>query len=83
MGNYLSKGYHIFMDNFFMSLPLAKRLCELGTYVNGTICRNKKFLPQEFKKKFEVGEQKYFRSGPILAAAIREKKSQRFPVLVR
>ena len=37
MGNYLSKGYHIFMDNFFTTVPLAKRLYELGTLITGTI----------------------------------------------
>ena len=51
MGNSLSKGYHIFMDNYFISIPLAKRLYKLGTYLNGTIRRNKTFTPQAFNKK--------------------------------
>ena len=82
MGNYICKGYHVFMDNFFMSVPLAEDLYKLSTYVTGTIRRNRKFLPQAFQNKFEVGEKKYFRKGPILAAAFREKKSQRLPVLL-
>jgi hypothetical protein len=31
MGNYICRGYHIFMDNFFMRAPLAKDLYKLGT----------------------------------------------------
>jgi hypothetical protein len=40
-----------------------------------------KFLQQAFQNKFEVGENKYFRKRPILAAAFRKKKS-RLPVLL-
>jgi hypothetical protein len=54
---------------------------KLSTYVTGTIRRNRKYLPQAFHNKFEVGEKKCFRKGPILAAAFREKKS-RLPVLL-
>jgi hypothetical protein len=82
MGNYLSKGYHIFIDNFFTSVPLAKYLYSVGTYITGTIRRNRKFIPKQFSKKFDVGEKRYFRQGPMLAAAFREKRSQRFPVLL-
>ena len=55
-----------------MSVPLAEDLHKLSTYVTGTIRKNRKFLPQAFQNKFEVGEKKYFRKGPILAA-FREK----------
>jgi hypothetical protein len=41
--------------------------------MTGTIRRNRKFLLQAFWGKFEVGEKKYFRKGPILAAAFPEK----------
>jgi hypothetical protein len=81
MGNYICKGYHVFVDNFFMSVPLAEDLYKLSTYVTGTIRRNRKFVLQAFQNKFEVGEKKYFRKGPILAAASHEKKS-RLPVLL-
>jgi len=61
-----------------MSVPLAEDLYKLSTYVTGTIRRNRKFLPQDFQNKFEVGEKKYFRKGPILAAAFREKSHNVF-----
>jgi hypothetical protein len=50
-------------------------LYKLSTYATETIRKNRKFLPQAFQNKFEVGEKKNFQKGPILAAAFREKKS--------
>lgn len=82
MGNYFSKGYHIFVDDFFTSIPLAKALYDLGTYITGTIRRNRKFLPKSLTEKFGVGITKYFRQGPILTIGYREKKSQRVPVIL-
>ena len=82
MGNYLSKGYHVFVDNFFTTVPLAKALYELKTFITGTIRCNRKELPTAFRNKFQVGEKKYFRRGHILALETREKKSQRGPGLL-
>lgn len=82
MGNYLKKGYHIFMDNFFTSIPLASSLYKLQTFITGTIRRNRKFLPKQYQNKFQIGEKKYFRSNSILSLAYREKKSQRNPVIL-
>ncbi|PNF32253.1 hypothetical protein B7P43_G17701 [Cryptotermes secundus] len=82
MGNCLRKGYHIFMDNFFTSIPLAKELYKLQTFVTSTVRRNRKYLPAAFGNKFQIGQKQYFRSGPILTVAYREKKSQRSPVLL-
>jgi hypothetical protein len=56
-----------------MTMPLAKDMYKLSTYVTRTIRRNIKFLPQAFQSKFEVGEKNYFHRGPILAAAFCEK----------
>ncbi|PNF29783.1 hypothetical protein B7P43_G10690 [Cryptotermes secundus] len=80
--NTSEKGYHIFMDNFFMSIPLAKELYKLQTFITGTIRRNRKWLPAAFGNKFQVGQTQYFCSGPILSVGYHEKNSQRFPVLL-
>lgn len=82
IGGYLNKGYHIFVDNYFMSVPLVRHLHQLRTYITGTVRRNRKHLPQQFKNKFAVGQKMYFRSGPLLACAFREKKSQKNPVIL-
>lgn len=66
MRNCLRKGYHIFMDNFFTSIPLAKELYKLQTFVTGTVRRNRKYLPAAFGNKFQIGQKQYFRRGPIL-----------------
>ncbi|XP_067140719.1 piggyBac transposable element-derived protein 4-like [Centruroides vittatus] len=73
-GLYLNKGYHVFVDRYFMSMPLVRHLYSLQTYITGTVWRSRKMLPQPFKKKFAAGETSYFRSGPILACGFREKK---------
>jgi hypothetical protein len=81
MGNYIFKGYHVFMDKFFMTVPLAELLYKLSTYVTGTIRINRKFLPQAFQNKFEVGEKKYFWKVRFLLLLFVKKKS-RLPVLL-
>ncbi|XP_067141226.1 piggyBac transposable element-derived protein 4-like [Centruroides vittatus] len=81
-GLYLNKGYHLFVDNFFMSVPLVRYLYSLGTYITGTVRRNRKYLPAPLKSKFSVGQTSYYRSGPLLACGSREKSSQKNPVLL-
>ncbi|XP_047118372.1 piggyBac transposable element-derived protein 4-like [Schistocerca piceifrons] len=82
LGNYLSKGYHIFVDNFFMSVPFVKSLYKLGTYITGTVRKSRKYLPEQFRKKFGIGGKMYCKSGPILACACREKESQCIPIIL-
>ncbi|XP_067140739.1 piggyBac transposable element-derived protein 4-like [Centruroides vittatus] len=82
IGMYPNKGYHVFVDRYFMSVPLVHHLYSLQTYITGTVRRNGKMLPQQFKKKFAAGETSYFRSGPILACGFRENKSENNPVFL-
>ncbi|XP_049813555.1 piggyBac transposable element-derived protein 4-like [Schistocerca nitens] len=82
LGSYLNKGYQIFVDNFFMSVPLVKSLYKLGTCITGTVRKNRKYLPEQFRKKFGIGERMYCKSGPVLACVYGEKKSQHTPVLL-
>lgn len=64
-----------------MTIPLPKQIYKLTAYVTGTVRRNRKFLPQACRSKFEVFEKKYFRRDSVLNAAFREEKSQRLPVV--
>jgi hypothetical protein len=51
--------------------------------LTGTIRRNRQYLPKALLEKLNIGQKKFFRRGPILAAAYREKKSQKGPVLLQ
>jgi hypothetical protein len=46
-----------FLDNFFavISLPIARY--KLGTLITGTVCRNRKYLSQAFRNRFQIGEE--------------------------
>ncbi|XP_017795067.1 PREDICTED: piggyBac transposable element-derived protein 4-like [Habropoda laboriosa] len=81
LGNYLNKGFHVFTDNFFTSIQLAKVLLQKNTYITGTIRKNRKNVPKEAKFA-DVGKSKYFESNGILMCSYREKKSQRNPVIL-
>lgn len=75
LGNYLNKGFHVFTDNFFASIPLASRLYELGTYYTATIRSNRKGLPDAVKSKFGVGVTRFFKKGFLLLCGFRDKKT--------
>ncbi|KAI4476442.1 hypothetical protein M0804_013570 [Polistes exclamans] len=74
LGNYMNKGYHLFIDNFFTSILLAKALLRKNTYLTGTIRRTRKHIPNEAKFA-QVGQPKYFKSNKILMCSYRDKKS--------
>lgn len=82
LGNYLNKGYHIYIDNFFTSIPLAKHLYSLGTYVTGTIRKNRKGIPEALKTKFKTISNRYFRLGSLLLIGSKQKKSQKNQVIL-
>jgi hypothetical protein len=42
IGGYLNEGYHVFIDSYFMSVPLVRHLHQLSTYITGTVRRNRK-----------------------------------------
>ncbi|XP_053994155.1 piggyBac transposable element-derived protein 4-like [Hylaeus volcanicus] len=81
IGNYLHKGYHLFTDNFYTSLHLAKALLKQNTYLIGTIRRNRKEIPPEAKKAI-VGEAKYMAHENILMCSFGDKQSKPNPVIL-
>jgi hypothetical protein len=84
MGNYLLNSNKLFLDNsFFLTTePSYRALYNLGTFIIGTICRNKKYLPLAFRNRLQIGENKYFRKGPLLLLAMWKTKSQHDPALL-
>lgn len=57
MTNLLNKGYHIFVDNFFTTISLAKYLYSKLTFLTGTLRHNRKDIPRSMTSKFKVGEK--------------------------
>lgn len=43
--NSLNKGHHVFTDNFYTKIPLARELLNKKTFLIGTINKNSKELP--------------------------------------
>lgn len=73
--NYLNKGYHSCVDNFFSSIPLAKYLYSVRTYLTGTIWSYRKdLLTQLTKEKFAVWTKKFFKQDYLLLCGRRDKQ---------
>ena len=79
--NYLHKDYHLFTDNFYTSLRLAKVLLKQNTYLTGTIRRNRNEIPPEAKKAI-VREAKYMAHENVLMCSFRDQKSKPIPVIL-
>ena len=77
----LGKGYHLITDNFYTKPRLAHTLFQQKTCLTGTVRSNSKGFPKDLAAaKLDVGEVWYRRQGPLLAAAYRDKLSQKKPV---
>ncbi|CAG5059230.1 unnamed protein product [Parnassius apollo] len=46
MRPYMLKGHHLFMDNYYNSVPLSEKLLDLKTHTNGTLRANRKDNPK-------------------------------------
>lgn len=77
IGQYLKKGYTLFLNNFFMSIPLAQFLYENFTRVTRTLRKNRKGIPAQLKDKFNVGQKTYLRKDHLLVLGYCEKASQK------
>ena len=60
------KGHHVFTDRFYTSPSMAKRLAEMKIGLTGTVCRDRKGLPEEIKS-IKLSDKNpgsvYFRNG--------------------
>ena len=71
----LNKGYHVYVDNFYTSLPLFRYLHDNGTLACGTIRSNRKGFPSDLKaQQLAVGDTAAFRCSELLALKYRDKK---------
>ncbi|XP_014680853.1 PREDICTED: piggyBac transposable element-derived protein 4-like [Priapulus caudatus] len=62
---YLRRGHHLFMDNYYTSVELMKRLEQEGTLSCGTVRSNRKGLPAEKMKKTAPAVKKLKRGESI------------------
>ena len=56
MEPYLDKGYHLFTDNWYNSLPLTKYMSFWRTYITGTLWDQGYISADVMKKKLKKGE---------------------------
>jgi len=73
MGDYKNQGYHLFVDNFYISMTLAKHLFQQRKLFTGTILENRKEFPASLKngKQWAKGKLRgtmhWERDRPVLA----------------
>ncbi|XP_071972612.1 piggyBac transposable element-derived protein 4-like [Engystomops pustulosus] len=71
----LDKGYHLFVDNFYTSVPLFRALFQKNTVACGTIRRTQKGLPKALVNfKLKAGECKALCNDHLLLVKYRDKK---------
>ena len=77
MQSHLNKGHHIFMDNFYTSLPVAEYFLQHGTHVTGTIRDNRKHFPTELKSlALDKGAAAFYQHDGLMIAKYRALKDR-------
>ncbi|XP_045769865.1 piggyBac transposable element-derived protein 4-like isoform X1 [Maniola jurtina] len=75
MRPYLLRGHHIFMDNFYNSVNLSRKLLDLKTHSTGTLRTNRKGNPAYIvKKKLKKGEHVWARKDKIYVSNWKDKR---------
>ncbi|CAK9809212.1 PiggyBac transposable element-derived protein 4 [Anthophora quadrimaculata] len=71
-----AKGYHIYTDRYYTSIPLAEELLKMNCFLTGTIKTNRKYLPMVIKKPQFVRDRKTvaYRKGKTLVLAWKDKR---------
>lgn len=68
----LYKNYHVYCDSFFSSINLARHLLSFGTYLTGTLRKNRP-MPRLIKNpSLNENESVFLRSGKTLVVAYKE-----------
>lgn len=75
MDPYLSKGHHVYMDNYYNSIRLSERLLQSQTHTTGTLRSNRKGNPKDvIAKKLKKGELMWQRKGDIYISKWKDKR---------
>jgi hypothetical protein len=57
IGEYLNKGYHVFVGTYLMSVPLVHHLHQLNTYITGTVWRTGNFYPSSSRTNLQFDKK--------------------------
>ena len=72
MQKYLEKGYHLYIDNNYTSIPLVQYFLQNDTYVTGKITETRKYFPPELKRvTLNTGDLAYFKHDGIIVMMFR------------
>ena len=71
LDDFLDKGYHVFIDNYYNSIPLTAR----STYITGTLNKKRVGIPYPIKRLQLVrGEHRWMRSGSTVVCKWKDKR---------
>jgi hypothetical protein len=75
------KGYHLYTDNFYTKLPLAKELLQKQVYLTGTIRKNSRDIPKTLiDSKLTEKQTIYMRKNEYLLVGYKEKKQENLSI---
>ena len=81
MAPYVDKGYRLFVDNWYISVPLFLELERRGILACGSVRGNRKFLPKDIAdqsneqvKRLQRGESLFCQSGNLVCITWKDKK---------
>ena len=74
MEPYLEKGYHVFIDNYYNSVFSTEFLSSKGTYITGTLRKDRKRNPKKvIPTKLKQGERAWKSKGNMTVAKRKDK----------
>lgn len=74
MQPYLMKGHELYMDNFYNSIELSKKLLQHRTHTIGTLRKNRKGNPAILSQKLKKDEYVWRRNGQVYVSCWRDKR---------
>lgn len=75
MQPYLHKGYHVFTDNYYNSVALTEFLSSKGTYITGTLRKDRKGNPKRvISTKLKKGQMVWRSKGDVSVSKWKDKR---------